>query len=151
MAVYSEADNFMCVAWSSVGSFPHWLLCLWFTADKWLQLLCLHWWREICWGFLSCWGLGILIICGWFRASLHKKLSLNAWGNSWLDGSRLHTWPCNQLCCWLDLFFFCLTVIVLLSICSQVNGVPAAFTHCEYRLQAYTVATVWLCSQRTGI
>lgn len=39
-------------------------------------------------------------------------------------------------------FFFCLTVIVLLSICSQVNGVPAAFTHCEYWLQAHTVATV---------
>lgn len=38
--------------------------------------------------------------------------------------------------------FFCLTVIVLLSICSQVNGVPAAFTHSEYRLQDYTVATV---------
>ncbi len=40
------------------------------------------------------------------------------------------------------IFFFCLTVIVLLSICSQVNGVPAAFTHREYRLQAHTVATV---------
>lgn len=38
--------------------------------------------------------------------------------------------------------FFCLTVIVLLSICSQVNRVPAAFTHSEYRLQAHTVATV---------
>lgn len=50
-------------------------------------------------------GFGILIICGWFTASLNKKLSFNAWGNSWLDGSRLHTRPCNQLCCWLDLFF----------------------------------------------
>ena len=39
-------------------------------------------------------------------------------------------------------FFFCLTVIVLLSICSQVNGVPAAFTHCEYRIQAHFVAAV---------
>lgn len=50
-------------------------------------------------------------------------------------------------------FFFLshLTVIVLLSICSQVNGVPAAFTHCEYRLQAHTVAAVWLRSQRAGI
>lgn len=101
--------------------------------------------------FLSCWGLDVLIICGWFRDSLYKKLSLNAWGNSWLDGSGLHTWPCDQLCCWLDLFFFGLTVIVLLSICSQVNGLPAAFTHCEHRLQAHTVASVWLRGQRAGI
>lgn len=44
---------------------------------------------------------------------------------------------------WIFFFFLShLTVIVLLSICSQVNGVPAAFTHCEYRLQAHTVAAV---------
>lgn len=33
-------------------------------------------------------------------------------------------------------------VIVPLSICSQVNRVPAAFTHREYRLQAHAVAAV---------
>ena len=43
--------------------------------------------------------------------------------------------------CAVDWIFF-LIVIVLLSICSQVIRVPAAFTHCEYRLQDHTVATV---------
>lgn len=54
-----------------------------------------------------------------------QKWSLNAWGNSWLnrswcDGSGLHTWPCNQLCYWLDLNFFLFFVSPLMSFCPLV-------------------------------
>lgn len=128
MVVDSDSHNvFFFVFCSTVFSFSYWPLCYLFTGDTSSQWICLHWWREICWKLAVLLRSFFLTICGWFKASLHKKLSLTAWGNSWLDGSWLHTWPWNQLCCWLDLFLFIFSLFIylflgltLLSLCPFV-------------------------------
>ena len=106
------------------------------SVDIWLQLLFLHRVREPCRGFLSCWGPGILIICGWFRASLHKALSLNAWGNSWLQGSERAPVPDLATNSAVDWTFFPCPDWSLLSFCPfvlRLTEVPAAFAHCEHQ------------------
>lgn len=93
------------------------------------------------WHFNNLWMMQSLVIQ---KVILECRREQLAW---WKCASYLTLQPTVLL---IGSFFF-LTVIVLLSICSQVNRVPAAFTHCEYRLQAHTMATVWLRGQRAGI